>query len=234
MDLIIAAFKLFVYAYIPVRAIVNKEPTKSFFDRIDFRANYFLHSLKDEQTRNVLRYVQAYLFKVNVAIVIVVGVAIFGFPHASQSLLQFLGPFFVFLAITIFCIGWNMNHREVVRKFFFESPLVLVPVAPLAAAALETWSGVPIVTGNSELRQYMGYSGLGLWSFSGVMALLAFVGYVVFPYLLFWLVLAPLFYIYMVSIYGFQSVLRLLDKYATQNLMDAMVFILGGVIVFYF
>lgn len=234
MDLIIATLKLFVYAYIPVRAIANKEPTKTFFDRIDFRANYFLHSLKDEQTRNVLRYIQASLFKVNVGIVVVVGIAIFGFPHESQEILRFLGPLFAFLAITIFCIGWNMNHREVVKKFFFDSPLILLPVAPLAAAAFEAWSGVPIITSNSAFRQYMNYTGLSLWAFSGGMALCAFLAYIVFPYLLFWLVLAPLFYLYMVSIYGFQFILRSLDKYVTKNLMDAIVFILGGIVVFYF
>ena len=127
-----------------------------------------------------------------------------------------------------------MNHRQTVKDFFVNSPLMLLPNTPLALAAIETWLEIPVLTSNQSINQYLEAMNYSVWEFCTIAALISFIGYIVFPYILFWLVLAPLFYLFMILIYGVQYSLRLLDKFVTQNLMDCTVFILGALVAFFF
>lgn len=234
MDILIPLIKVFVYAYIPVRAIANKDPAKVFFDRIDFRANHFLCSFKDESVKTVLRHIQKALFKVNVAILLLVIFSALFFPDSSRALIRFLTPIFAAFAVTVFCISWNMNHREVAKKYFLDTPLILLPITPLVGAAAEAYTGQPLVTALPGVRLSMDMMGVGLWPVAALLSIGIFIVYVALPYVMFWLVLAPAFYAFIVLISGMQWFLRGLHRYVATNLMDALVFVGGAVVVFLF
>lgn len=230
MDIIVLILKIIVYVYFGARTIFVVDKSKILFDKLNFKGTQFLISLRDEEVENVLWKLRTLLIKVNVGIFAVIFFGVLVFPPPSKEFIDFWYPAFAVLAVTIFSISWNLTHKETVAKYILGGNSLLLVLAPLFLAAAVEFLNLPI---DQPITKIMSVLGLELWPFAAFISILCAVMYVLLPYVIAWLVCYPVFYIEMLLIHAMQKFLKLIEVWATSNLLDAVVFILGLVLVFY-
>jgi hypothetical protein len=230
MEIVILILKVLVYVYFGARTVLVLDKSKVLFDKLNFKGNQFLKSIRDEEVEAVLWQLRAFLIKVNIGVFIIICLGVFVFQPPSKEFIGFWYPAFGILAITIFSISWNLTHKEVVAKYILSGNSLLLVSSPFLLAAAVEFLNLPV---DQSIARIMSVLELGVWSFAAFISISFAVMYVLLPYIVAWLVCYPIFYIEMALIYLMQQLLKFIEVWATTNLLDAVVFILGLILVFY-
>ncbi len=230
MEIVILILKVLVYVYFGARTVLVLDKSKVLFDKLNFKGNQFLKSIRDEEVEAVLWQLRAFLIKVNIGIFIIICLGFFVFQSPSKEFIGFWYPAFGILAITIFSISWNMTHKKAVAKYILSGTSLLLVSSPFLFAAAVEFINLPV---DQSIARIMSVLELGVWSFAAFISISFAVMYALLPYIVAWLVCYPIFYIEMALIYLMQQLLKFIEVWATTNLLDAVVFILGLILVFY-
>lgn len=220
--MLLTILKVIVALYGATKLLGAKGASKEFFDTLDFRTNKFLISLKDEEVNNVLWALYGALFKLNVGLVVIfVGLTFLFKPMPSVLVINWMSVFCVSFLFTV-SIPWILDHARYIEKHFFSSPVIFIPLFPLAGLALELVYSIDIL---GPLKSVEPFTSLNdsvegnHWKFSLYLSGIFFVLYVIVPYLLFWLILLPIFYFLMLFIKLSQSILGMAHKHMNENIL---------------
>jgi hypothetical protein len=114
--MVLSLLKIIVALYGATKLLGAKGASKEFFDALDFRANKFLISLKEEEVHNVLWASYRALFKFNIALIIIFIVMSFAIrPLPTPFVLNWGNVFFASFIFTM-AVPWNLDHAQYVKK----------------------------------------------------------------------------------------------------------------------
>ncbi len=220
--MVLSLLKIIVALYGATKLLGAKGASKEFFDALDFRANKFLISLKEEEVHNVLWASYRALFKFNIALIIIFIVMSFAIrPLPTPFVLNWGNVFFASFLFTM-AVPWNLDHAQYAKKHFFSSPVVFVPAFPLLSLPLGVFYGIDFL---EPLRAVAPFSllddavGGNVWKFSLALSGIFFIIYMIIPYILFWLILLPTFYVLMLCIKCTQFILVIVHKHMNENIL---------------
>lgn len=207
--------------YFFTKCITKSGPPKEFFDRIDFNANRFLRSLKDNKVRNVLLSFNALLMKFLMALILVLFIAAYFFSPLSLAFQLNWFSLFGLSALFSMSIPWNLDHKNYVKKYFFGSFIMLIPLAPLIALMVGKYARIDLFESFRtlplpRLHEYTNGDDLTL---AFILAGIFFVIYVIIPYVLFWILFLPVFYSMMFFVKTFQKFLDYVHRYIDENIL---------------
>ena len=231
--MVLSLLKILVALYGATKLLGAKGASKHFFDALDFRANRFLISLKEEEVHNVLWATYRALFKFNIALVVLIIVLSFVIkPLPSSFVLNWASAFFASFLFTM-SVPWNLDHTRYVKRHFFSSPVVFIPAFPILSIPLGVFYGMDFL---EPLRAVAPFSllneavGGGHWKFSLALSSIFFIIYIVIPYILFWLILLPSFYFLMLSTKGTQLLLDFVHRHMNENILAVIMGVLAVVL----
>lgn len=218
--MLLGILQILVALYCFANVITRSGPPKEFFDKIDFKANRFLLSLKDDTVRNVLWSLSRSLKKFLIALVILLFIAVYLFNPSSAFFVNWVTVFIVTTMIAT-SIPWNLDHSNFAKKYYFQSYLMLIPPTPLIALAISQNSYIDFFR---PFRQppfdlLLNYCGGSEWALAFALAGIFFLVYVIIPYILFWLIFLPLFYTLMLSIKALQKSLDYIHSKINPNIL---------------
>lgn len=229
--MIVATLKILVAIYGFTKLVGAKDPTKSLFDSIDFKANSFLDSLKNQSVTEVLWRVSKFLFWINIGLFCIFIIGLIAFkPLPKEFVISWAFSFSSSTLLNI-SIPWNLDHTRYLRSFF-KSPMMIVPASPILGLILRFLLG----PGPDLLQPFKSlpfgiilFNALGGndWLFASSLSAIFFVVYIVIPYLLFWVIFLPIFYTFMSLTYAMQLMLRMVHKYLNENLLAVLMGILA-------
>lgn len=231
--MVVTFLKILVALYGAEKLIAAKDPARSFFDKIDFGANRFLVSLKNEETKTVLLKTSRSLVVFNVLLFLLFMIGAFVFkPLPSEFVLNWSVLFIsaVFLNIAI---PWNLDHLGFIKRFFVSSPLMLIPATPILSLALGAFYQIDMlgiftsIPQGAELLQY--FDGNRVY-FAASLSGIFFVLYVVIPYIQFWLICLPVFYVFLISVKLVQVVLHMVHSRLNENILAVFMGILAVIL----
>lgn len=228
--MVLAILKIIVAIYGATKLIGAKDPAKSFFDLIDFKVNSFLQSLKDESVRNVLWKLNRALFRVNIVLFVVFVVSVLLFTPLPREFVLNWTFVFMFTLLLNVAIPWNLDHIGFLKKYFFKSPLLVIPAAPVLALSLGFLYGIDFLSPFKSLsfgEHLFSYVGGNVWLFAVSLSAIFLGVYIVIPYIQFWIILFPLFYIFVALTYIMQLGLRVLHRYVNENLLAVIMGVLA-------
>jgi hypothetical protein len=231
----IVFLKIIVAVYGATKLIAAKDPAKSFFDLIDFKINGFLFSLKNQPVKLVLLKASKTLFWVNVILFIIFFLAsIFFKPLPKEFVLNWSLIFISTLLVNV-SIPWNLDHSNVIKKYVLNSPLLLIPATPILLLCLEFFYQIDFLSiflTIPPIQELYDIVGENRWYFAVSLSLIFFVVYIIVPYVQFWIILLPIFYIFLGLTYSMQLLLGVIHKHLNENLlaviMGILVIILAG------
>ncbi|MGO2355241.1 MAG: hypothetical protein ACTH58_10955 [Marinomonas foliarum] len=231
----IVLLKIIVAIYGATKLIAAKDPAKSFFDLIDFKINGFLFSLKNQPVKQVLLKASKTLFWVNVLLFLIFFLAaIFFKPLPKEFVLNWSLIFISTLLINV-SIPWNLDHSSVIKKYVLNSPLLLIPATPILSLGLELFYKIDFLSVFLSIPPIQELYELlegNRWYLAVSLSLIFFVVYIVIPYVQFWIILLPVFYIFLGLTYSMQLLLGIIHKHLNENLlaviMGILVIILAG------
>lgn len=134
--MVVVFLKILVALYGAEKLIAAKDPARSFFDKIDFSANRFLISLKDEEVKTVLMKTSKSLVVFNVIMFLIFIISIFIFKPLPNEFVINWSILFVSTVFLNIAIPWNLDHIGFTKRFFISSPLMLIPATPILSLTL--------------------------------------------------------------------------------------------------
>lgn len=220
--MILIILKTIVALYGATKLLGAKGTSKDFFDSIDFKANRFLSSLKDENVHTVLWGAYRLLFKFNIFLIATFAfLTIFFKPLSTEFVTNWTNIFTASILITI-CVPWNLDHVNFVKKHFLNTPLVWIPALPLLALGIQIIFGVDFLGplgGIPPFAYLYNYVDQNIWLFAVSLSLISFAVYILIPYMIFWIVLFPMFYLFLWSTKVMQLSLNFIHRHMNENIL---------------
>ena len=234
MDIIVKFINLFIFLYLGSKAFDLLEPTKKVVNLIDIHGNMFLGSLQNQHVYHVLKKLRVLLFRISFLLIFIAILNILFFGTPSKIIYDTILPLSGFLLLTAFSIIWNLDHKETIKQFFIKSPMWLIPLAPLLIATFETFYGITLISDKEVVVTAMHHYNIGFWTYSVFMSIVLFSFYFIFPYILFWIILFPIFYIQVLGIQAVQRFIHIINKYISENVFGIILLFVGAILNFIF
>lgn len=232
----ITFLKVAVATYLAAKAISAKPIAKEAMDLIDYRINKFLSSLSKEPVRKLLWWLCKASGVTSGLLFVSLFTILMTVDNAPPSLIINLTEAFIITLLIAVCVPWNLSHKEVIKRIFIQSPLMLIPFTPLIAMVVQKLTGENLISvfyTIDELDFFVTLAQGNEWLFSIYLFALFFMIYIVMPYIQFWVILFPLFYIFMALIYSAQTLINILESRFNENIILCLIAILGVFLTFH-
>jgi len=231
--MVVTFLKILVALYGAEKLIAAKDPARSFFDKIDFRANRFLISLKSEETKTVLLKTSRSLVIFNVLLFLIFIIGAFVFKPLPREFVLNWSALFISTVFLNIAIPWNLDHISFIKRFFVSSPLLLITATPILSLALGAFYQIDMlgiftsIPQGKELLEY--FDGNRLY-FAASLSGIFFILYVVIPYIQFWVICLPIFYVFLTSVKLIQIVLRVIHSRLNENILAVFMGVLAVIL----
>lgn len=231
--MVVTFLKILVALYGAEKLIAAKDPARSFFDKIDFSANRFLVSLKNEEAKAVLLKTSRSLFIFNALLFLIFIIGAFVFKPLPRDFILNWSVLFISTVLLNIAIPWNLDHIGFIKRFFIGSPLMLIPVAPILSLALGAFYQIDMldifttIPQGKELLEY--FNGNRLY-FAASLSGILFILYVVIPYIQFWVICFPIFYVFLISVKLMQTVLHTIHSKLNENILAVIMGVLAVIL----
>lgn len=222
--MILTILGIFIGLYTFARKVIKNEEPKKTIDKILDKTNKKLSIYKDNKPYEILNLVYKYSIKVIAYTLIFITISYILPEKIYSKLILFLSPIFVIAIILSFSIKWIQNHKKALKEYFLNFQMICILFAPIILHFLNNYLNFEF---KENLFLFENIININIYYFQLI--------WIVFIILLFYVggfvIAIPCYLILYSLIYISAVIIRIIEKYIDQHILDALIGIITLIII---
>lgn len=223
--MILTILGIIIALYTFARKVIKNEEIKNQIDQVLDKTNKNLSIYKNNKPYKILNLIYKFSIKLIAYTLIFITISYF-FPEKIYSkLILFLSPIFVIAIILSFSIKWIQNHKKALKEYFFNFQMISILFAPIILHFLSNYLNFDFKETIYPFQNII--DKINVYYFQ-----LIWIVFVIISFYIGGFVIAiPCYLILYSLIYLSAIIIKIIEKYIDQHILDALIGILTLLIV---